>query len=81
MGQTERWGAISQANTNAPCIIVGRKGSFGKVIFCANAAFAIDTAFFVDDRCSSANLRWLFYLLGWLRLDEVSRDSAVPRTQ
>jgi type I restriction enzyme S subunit len=58
--------------------VIGRKGSFGKVNFSPDPVFAIDTTFFVDDRFSAADMRWLFYLLGWLRLDEVSKDSAVP---
>ena len=66
------------ANTNAPCVIVGRKGSFGKVHHSQVPAFAIDTTFFIDSRATSAHIRWLFYLLGWLRLDEVTKDSAVP---
>ncbi|MDD9962780.1 MAG: restriction endonuclease subunit S [Gammaproteobacteria bacterium] len=40
--------------------------------------FAIDTTFFVDQRYTDADIRWLFYLLGWLRLDTTSKDSAVP---
>ena len=32
----------------------------------------------MDERFTEANLRWLFYLLSWLRLDDVSKDSAVP---
>ena len=66
------------ANTNAPCIVVGRKGSFGKVNYSCTPVFAIDTTFFIDPRYSSADIRWLYYLLGWLRLDDISRDSAVP---
>jgi type I restriction enzyme S subunit len=77
-GSNGRVGYHSSANTSAPCIVIGRKGSFGKVNFSYQPVFAIDTTFFVDDRNSAANLRWLFYLLGLLRLDQVSRDSAVP---
>jgi type I restriction enzyme, S subunit len=77
-GSNGRVGFHSSANAKAPCIIIGRKGSFGKVNFSAEPVFSIDTTFFVDERSSSANLRWLFFLLGRLRLDEVSRDSAVP---
>ena len=58
--------------------MVGRKGSFGKVNYSESPVFAIDTTFFVDDRFSSTHIRWLFFLLGWLRLDEVTKDSAVP---
>jgi type I restriction enzyme S subunit len=77
-GSNGRVGAHDVANTKAPCIVVGRKGSFGKVNFSLEPVFAIDTTFFVDKRFTSADIRWLYYLLGWLRLDEVSKDSAVP---
>ena len=71
-------GLHNSANTKAPCIVIGRKGSFGKVNYSDDPVFAIDTTFFVDDRFSSAHIRWLFFFLGWLRLDEVTRDSTVP---
>lgn len=66
------------ANAEAPCIVVGRKGSFGKVNYVADPVFAIDTTFFVDRRSSTADIRWLYYGLVWLRLDEVTKDSAIP---
>ena len=65
-------------NTDGQCIIIGRKGSFGKVHYSDQSAFAIDTAFFIDQRYTSANIRWLYYLLGWLKLDAFSKDSAIP---
>ena len=71
-------GYHNSANTKAPCVVVGRKGSFGKVNYSRAPVFAIDTTFFVDSRLSSADLRWIFFLLGTLHLDEVSKDSAVP---
>jgi type I restriction enzyme S subunit len=71
-------GLHSEANTHEPCVIVGRKGSFGKVCFSAKAAFVIDTAFFVDSRCTDENLEWLYHLLSWAGLDEISKDAAVP---
>ncbi len=71
-------GHHNEANTVAPCIVIGRKGSFGKVNFGYDPIFAIDTTFFVDARYSNANMRWLYYLLGWLRLDAVTKDSAIP---
>ena len=78
LGSNGRVGFHDSANTKEPCIVIGRKGSFGKVNYSPDSAFAIDTTFFVDSRFSSANIRWLFFLLRWLRLDEVTRDSAVP---
>ena len=71
-------GLHNSANTRGPCIVIGRKGSFGKVNYSVEPVFAIDTTFFIDSRQSSAHLRWLYYLLGWLQLDRVTRDSAIP---
>ena len=77
-GSNGHIGFHNSANTKSPCIVIGRKGSFGKVNYSHDPVFAIDTTFFVDSRFSSAHIRWLYFLLGWLRLDEVSKDSAVP---
>lgn len=77
-GSNGRVGSHRSANTSAPCIIVGRKGSFGKVNYSRTPVFAIDTTFYVDHRYSSSNIRWLYFLLGWLELDNITRDSAVP---
>lgn len=68
----------STANTLAPCIIVGRKGSYGKIQFSEEPVFAVDTTFVVDRRHTAADLRFLYYLLGILGLDELSDDTAVP---
>ncbi len=71
-------GEHCDANTLAPAIIVGRKGSHGKVNFAAERAFAIDTTYFVDSRSTASSLRWLYYVLSSAGLDETSKDSAVP---
>ena len=77
-GSNGQVGWHATANTQSPCIVIGRKGSFGKVNFALQPIFAIDTTYFIDERHSNNNLRWLFYLLIWLRLDDITRDSAVP---
>lgn len=71
-------GHHSASNTEAPCIIIGRKGSFGKVTYVDRTAFAIDTTFFIDKRYTHANIRWVSHMLPLLGLDTVSHDSAVP---
>src|SRR6185503_1422629 len=71
-------GTHEHANTQAPCLVIGRKGSFGKVNFSATPVFAIDTTFFVDKRCTQADLRWLYYALSNARLDSATKDSAIP---
>jgi len=59
-------------------LIIGRKGSFGKINYSAQPCFAIDTTFYIDKRSSKNDLRWLFYTLSLLGLDRISQDSAVP---
>ena len=71
-------GSHDSANTRGPCIVIGRKGSFGKVNYFQEPVFAIDTTFFVDNRLSAAHLRWLYYALTRLHLDAVTKDSAIP---
>ncbi len=77
-GSNGQIGGYTVANTEAPCIIIGRKGSFGKVTYVDRTAFAIDTTFFIDNRFTQANIRWLSVALPLLGLDAVSHDSAVP---
>lgn len=66
------------ANTRGPAIIVGRKGSHGKVTWTSKPSFCIDTAYYVDERHCSGNLRFAFYLLNSLELDRNTRDTGVP---
>ena len=67
----------STANTLSPAIIVGRKGSLGKLQYSDVPCFVIDTAYYIDRRTSHSNLRWLFYLLQPLKLENF-RNSVVP---
>ncbi len=71
-------GVHSVANTSAPCVIIGRKGSYGKVAYSEIPTFAIDTTYYVDYRHTDADIRWLYYVLATADLDQVSRDSAIP---
>jgi type I restriction enzyme S subunit len=71
-------GVHHRSNSLGPCLVVGRKGSFGKINYSQNPVFAIDTTFFIDSRYSSVDLRWLYFALTWLRLDSISKDSAIP---
>ena len=68
----------SASNTLGPCIVVGRKGSYGKLNYSNDPVFAVDTTFVIDRRHTDADLRFLYYSLGILGLDELSDDTAVP---
>ena len=67
----------SSENTLSPAIIVGRKGSLGKIQYSDVPCFVIDTAYFIDRRTSHVNLRWLYYVLHALKLERF-RNSVLP---
>ena len=71
-------GYHDEPNTLAPVIVIGRKGSHGQVNFYDGSAFAIDTTYFVDERHTTADLRWLYFALPCTELADESLDSAVP---
>ncbi len=71
-------GYHNKAITNKPCIIIGRKGSFGKINFSDIECFPIDTTYYIDNTATKHNLYWLRYVLDILRLDEYTKDAAVP---
>lgn len=71
-------GVHSTANTSAPVVLVGRKGSCGALNWSSTPVFGIDTVFFVDGQSTSASLRWLYWSLHALRLDALSQDTGVP---
>ena len=77
-GSNGRIGTHAVANTDGPCLIIGRKGSFGKVAYSATPTFAIDTTFFVDQRHTDADMQWLYYVLVAIQLDTESKASAIP---
>ena len=71
-------GYHNRAITHKPCIIIGRKGSYGKVNFSQTECFPIDTTYFVDGRSAKCDLKWLSYVLPLLDLDKFSKDTGVP---
>ena len=77
-GSNGPFASFSRSNTGAPAIIIGRKGSYGKVNWTEEPCFASDTTFFVDESTSRNHLRWIYWLLQTLRLDEGTDEAAVP---
>ena len=77
-GSNGPFASFSRANTGAPAIVIGRKGSYGKVNWTAESCFASDTTFFIDESTSRNHLRWVYWLLQTLRLDEGTDEAAVP---
>jgi type I restriction enzyme, S subunit len=77
-GSNGQYATTITRNTGVPVIVLGRKGSYGKVNWASDGCFASDTTFFVDERLTSTNLRWLYWSLQTLGLDEGSQEAAVP---
>ncbi len=77
-GSNGSYASFTRPNTGAPAIIVGRKGSFGKMNWTPERCFASDTTFVVDATTCEENLRWVYWLLQTLRLDEFTEEAAIP---
>lgn len=71
-------GSHTEALTDGPTIVLGRKGSFGEVNFSTKPCWPIDTTYYVDRTATQANIRWLFHLLRTLGLNKLNRAAAVP---
>ena len=70
-------GYHDQALTNSPTIIIGRKGTVGAVHYPPVPCWPIDTTFYVTDDDPEL-LRFKYYALQSLGLEDANSDSAVP---
>ena len=77
-GSNGQYAFTDRVNTLGPAIIVGRKGSYGKINWSPHPCFASDTTFFIDSTQTSHDLRWLFWALQTIGIDEGSHEAAVP---
>ncbi len=59
-------------------LIIGRKGTVGKVYFSDRPFWCIDTAYYVLPDDTKYDLKYLYFLLQTLGLEELNEDSAVP---
>jgi type I restriction enzyme S subunit len=59
-----------------PGIIVGRKGSVGKVCWSDEPFWPIDTTYWV--KCARRDLRWIYWVLTWLPLARLDSSTGVP---
>ena len=67
----------TESIVDGPGIVVGRKGSAGKVTWFDTDFWPIDTTFYVKPKVK-CDLRWVFYLLNHLQLDRLSIVTGVP---
>lgn len=66
------------AMVHGPGIVVGRKGSAGKVTWFDSDFWAIDTTYFVQHDPRITNIRWLYYLLQSKKLERLNKTTGVP---
>jgi type I restriction enzyme S subunit len=78
-GTNGRIGAHFEPLCHHPGVIIGRKGAYRGVHYCDSAFFAIDTAFYLEPR-SSVELRWAYYELIQLGINNLDSGSAIPST-
>jgi type I restriction enzyme, S subunit len=71
-------GYHSEFLVEAPGIVIGRKGTLGKVIYLFENFFPIDTTYFVRSKVNSVGLFYEYFLLKTLNFEEMNTDSAVP---
>jgi len=64
--------------TKGPTLIIGRKGSIGEVNYSNTPCWPIDTTYYVDSSKTSCDLRWLFFLLKFIKLNALNKASGVP---
>ena len=67
-----------QALTTGPSIVIGRKGSIGKVYFSSIPCWPIDTTYYIEHPKSDSDLTWLTYSLRFLNLQELNKAAAIP---
>lgn len=67
----------NEAFVNGPGLIIGRKGTVGKINISYTDFWPIDTTYFVRSKIDSIMIFW-YYLLNSLNLDKMNVHSAVP---
>lgn len=70
-------GFHSEALVKGPGIVVGRKGSAGKVNWFDSDFWCIDTTFYVQPKIT-LELKWVYYLLQHLQLERLAIVTGVP---
>jgi len=71
-------GRHNKALVDSKGLIIGRKGTIGKVYKSESPFYAIDTSYYVLPNNDVYDFDFLFFLLGSIGLDELNEDSAVP---
>lgn len=76
-GSNGEIGKHKQKLVSGPFIIVGRKGSYGEITWSDDSGWPIDTTYYVVLKIKS-DLKFIFYLLQTLGLNQLNRSTAIP---
>jgi len=68
----------SEFLVKGPGIVIGRKGTIGKVIYLWDNFYPIDTTYYVKSKVESVGLFYEYFLLKTINFEEMYTDSAVP---
>lgn len=71
-------GYHNKHHIKGPAIIIGRKGSFGKVNIVESDCWPIDTTYYITRDSVSLDFLFLYFVLVNLRLDKYDRSTAIP---
>ena len=71
-------GKHSNFLVEGPGIIIGRKGSAGKIIWVKNNFWPIDTTFWVEIKNNTVMLKYFFYALKSINLASLTITTAIP---
>lgn len=77
-GSSGPTGYHNEALVNEPGYIIGRKGTVGTVYYSEEPFFPIDTVYYATQSDISCDFNFFYYLLKYLKLNELNSDSAVP---
>ncbi|WP_411165311.1 restriction endonuclease subunit S [Klebsiella oxytoca] len=63
---------------NSPGIVIGRKGTLGKVFYMYEKFYPIDTSYYIESKVKNSKLYYEYFLLKSLGFENMNSDSAVP---
>lgn len=71
-------GYHSNSIVKGPGIVIGRKGTLGKVHYMFEDFYPIDTTYYVRPKFEGGNLYYEYFLLKTMNFEDLNTDSAVP---
>lgn len=78
MGSNGRCGFHSEFLIKGPSIIVGRKGSAGEIVWEDGDCYPIDTTYYVKLNNENYDLKFLFFILKQLNLQNLKGGAGIP---